>query len=382
MANRYNPPQKRPANITANYFTPLTITSDANTNSNASISASARHIPTSLTFPQAPASAPASGPASAPTPGTYIHALRTHPSSPAPTTMQPQMPASATLPSALTTHSSSHLRGDSTPYTPIQPSSMTSPSSTAPNQPNLTLPHQTSRPQTAGLTSMPALQPTWPTPSPRCQKPLPSQPTLSSANVQSSTQKQPKPSVKHLTCYFWSEFGHCQWSSNECLYAHWYTGKVANAPVQVEVGSKSSLHKRPPFPSLFFFFFPFISCSSSFQTTVGIHVLPHVDASMNVHGGSHITSLTRRPTQSPPSPAATPSPPSPVTKNGGLALRKPAPQGTRRRRLPSHSLLLLPHPTPCPKAPEAPQDPRPPSSSTPSRRCLPPCVRSRRASSA
>lgn len=52
--------------------------------------------------------------------------------------------------------------------------------------------------------------------------------------------KAAKPSVKHLTCYFWSEFGHCQWSEEDCLYAHKPTGKIASAPVQVEVGSTSS----------------------------------------------------------------------------------------------------------------------------------------------
>lgn len=44
------------------------------------------------------------------------------------------------------------------------------------------------------------------------------------------------PSVKHLTCYFWAKNGVCKWSDNDCLYAHYNTGKTANGPLQVEPG--------------------------------------------------------------------------------------------------------------------------------------------------
>lgn len=242
MADRYNPPQRRPANSTANYSTPLTLTS--NTNIGIGTNTSASRVTTSTAF------SPEQGQRSA----INIHAPFTHPSLQPHTTLRAQMQALPSPSSASTKHSSSHLRGDSTPYMPMQALNLNSPSSTTTNLQNLTLPHQTSHPQTTGLANMPASQPTWPTPSPRFQKPLSSQPTPTSANTPSSTQKQPKPSVKHLTCYFWSEFGHCQWSSTECLYAHWYTGKVASAPVQIEVGSKSSHHliTSSPCPLPFF----------------------------------------------------------------------------------------------------------------------------------
>lgn len=44
------------------------------------------------------------------------------------------------------------------------------------------------------------------------------------------------PSVKHLTCYFWAKNGVCKWSDDDCLYAHYHTGKTANGPLQVEPG--------------------------------------------------------------------------------------------------------------------------------------------------
>lgn len=176
----------------------------------------------------------------------------------------------------------SDLRGDSNPYTPLPAHSMASHSTitTTPIHHNTTAPHQTSRPQPTGLANTPAAQqPIWPTPSPRFHKPLPSQHTPTSASTPSSAQKPPKPSVKHLTCYFWSEFGHCQWSSADCLYAHAYTGKVASAPVQVEVGSKfsSCRVKGPTFNSSFPFLpFPFLSFFSffffSFFNTIALFV--------------------------------------------------------------------------------------------------------------
>lgn len=256
MANRYNPPQKRPTQSTANYFAPLNLTS--NTNANVSANASASHVTTSTAFSPIPTRE--QGPA------MNIHGTYTHPSSNPHTTLQPQTQASPPPFSGLTMHSPSHLRGDSSPYMPIQAPSMTSPSITTPNQPTTTFPHQTSRPSTAGIPNILASQPTWPTPSPRFQKPLPPHPTPTSAHARSSTQKQPKPSVKHLTCFFWSEFGHCQWSSTECLYAHWFTGKVASAPVQVEVGSKSFLSHISSTSVLFVPSFPIathLACRSS-----------------------------------------------------------------------------------------------------------------------
>ena len=48
------------------------------------------------------------------------------------------------------------------------------------------------------------------------------------------------PSVKHLTCYFWNAHGKCKHSDEDCLYAHYHTGQVADPPVQVEPGRESS----------------------------------------------------------------------------------------------------------------------------------------------
>ena len=60
-----------------------------------------------------------------------------------------------------------------------------------------------------------------------------------SSNSGTSSPTTAKPaSVKHLTCYFWGKYGRCKWNDEECLYAHFHTGKVAQGPVQVEVGRK------------------------------------------------------------------------------------------------------------------------------------------------
>ncbi|OJD23480.1 hypothetical protein ACJ73_05166 [Blastomyces percursus] len=45
-----------------------------------------------------------------------------------------------------------------------------------------------------------------------------------------------RPSVKHLTCWWWNEKGQCKYSADECLYAHHKTRKIADAPRQVKPG--------------------------------------------------------------------------------------------------------------------------------------------------
>ncbi|KAL8835429.1 MAG: hypothetical protein Q9205_002665 [Flavoplaca limonia] len=40
------------------------------------------------------------------------------------------------------------------------------------------------------------------------------------------------PSVKHLTCYFWANYGRCKRSDEECNYAHFHTGRVASNPME------------------------------------------------------------------------------------------------------------------------------------------------------
>ena len=45
-------------------------------------------------------------------------------------------------------------------------------------------------------------------------------------------------SMKHLTCFFWWENGHCKYSEDHCLYSHTDTGRVADAPTQIEPGGR------------------------------------------------------------------------------------------------------------------------------------------------
>ncbi|MCJ1237362.1 hypothetical protein MMC14_005347 [Varicellaria rhodocarpa] len=49
-----------------------------------------------------------------------------------------------------------------------------------------------------------------------------------------------RPSVKHLTCYYWKKVGKCRFSEEECLYSHKNTGQLAEAPQKVEPGGKST----------------------------------------------------------------------------------------------------------------------------------------------
>jgi len=43
-------------------------------------------------------------------------------------------------------------------------------------------------------------------------------------------------SVKHLTCFWWKEKRNCRYSDDECLYAHYDTGKYADPPRQLVPG--------------------------------------------------------------------------------------------------------------------------------------------------
>ena len=65
---------------------------------------------------------------------------------------------------------------------------------------------------------------------------LPTSPALLRSKNQTSQR-----SVKDHTCWFWGMQGHCKLSEEICLYAHHYTGKMAQAPIQVDVNSKFSL---------------------------------------------------------------------------------------------------------------------------------------------
>lgn len=48
----------------------------------------------------------------------------------------------------------------------------------------------------------------------------------------------PFPPVKHLTCYFWANFGRCKRSDQECNYAHFHTGKMAANPAELRRRSR------------------------------------------------------------------------------------------------------------------------------------------------
>lgn len=73
--------------------------------------------------------------------------------------------------------------------------------------------------------------------------PAPTSAITTSTNAPSSTitssesKPQPQlpqfPPLKHLTCYFWANFGRCKRSDAECGYAHFHTGKVAINPTQL-----------------------------------------------------------------------------------------------------------------------------------------------------
>ncbi|KAL8996060.1 MAG: hypothetical protein Q9169_004336 [Polycauliona sp. 2 TL-2023] len=75
--------------------------------------------------------------------------------------------------------------------------------------------------------------PSLPPPPPPIEAPIPTETTnaVSSANDAGDT-KPSFPSVKHLTCYFWANYGQCKRSDNECNYSHFYTGKVAGNPME------------------------------------------------------------------------------------------------------------------------------------------------------
>ena len=47
-----------------------------------------------------------------------------------------------------------------------------------------------------------------------------------------------KPSVKHLTCFWWKEKGHCRFKEADCLYSHYDTGLYADPPRQVIPGGE------------------------------------------------------------------------------------------------------------------------------------------------
>ena len=66
----------------------------------------------------------------------------------------------------------------------------------------------------------------------------------SPASREQISAAQPK-SVKHLTCWYWANKG-CKLPDHLCLYSHFDTGRLAEAPIQVQRGRESSSY----YPSL------------------------------------------------------------------------------------------------------------------------------------
>lgn len=62
---------------------------------------------------------------------------------------------------------------------------------------------------------------------------------LSNIHNKIHPQSVNRPSVKHLTCYWWKTKGVCRFSEEDCLYSHHDTGKIADAPRHLIPGEKA-----------------------------------------------------------------------------------------------------------------------------------------------
>ncbi|KAL8803344.1 MAG: hypothetical protein Q9182_003232 [Xanthomendoza sp. 2 TL-2023] len=99
--------------------------------------------------------------------------------------------------------------------------------------------------------AIPMPAPALPTPMAIPSAPPPPQPTTITTPIPTSTTANPIhpsaaapappatstgpsfPSVKHLTCYFWANFGRCKRSDEACRYAHFHTGRMAVNPMEL-----------------------------------------------------------------------------------------------------------------------------------------------------
>ena len=68
---------------------------------------------------------------------------------------------------------------------------------------------------------------------------MPSSP-FSGEDISASRPK----SVKHLTCWYWANQG-CKLPDHLCLYSHFDTGRLAEAPIQKQRGRESSFYRFP-----------------------------------------------------------------------------------------------------------------------------------------
>ena len=76
----------------------------------------------------------------------------------------------------------------------------------------------------------------------------------SSVSGERTSTSQPR-SVKHLTCWYWATQG-CKLPEHLCLYSHFDTGRLAEAPIQKQRGRESSFYDaslhRGPLSNLYF----------------------------------------------------------------------------------------------------------------------------------
>ena len=131
--------------------------------------------------------------------------------------------------------------------TPMHLSTLTaSPADPEPMSPSQSqdTPFKRSCSQTSLNSSRNASRPRTPTPASSGLKgkgrPIPGSTSLpSSPKVRSATpHPYGKPSVKHLTCFWWKVKGSCRFVEDDCLYAHRDTGLLADAPRQVAPGGE------------------------------------------------------------------------------------------------------------------------------------------------
>ncbi|KAL8929016.1 MAG: hypothetical protein Q9208_001459 [Pyrenodesmia sp. 3 TL-2023] len=94
------------------------------------------------------------------------------------------------------------------------------------SSPATTIPAPHPPPQaTTTVPSLPSSESTAILPAPTTAPAVPTQIAAASTS--------PFPPVKHLTCYFWANFGRCKRTDQECNYAHFRTGRMAANPAEL-----------------------------------------------------------------------------------------------------------------------------------------------------
>lgn len=78
---------------------------------------------------------------------------------------------------------------------------------------------------------------------PHSREPSPSPHSSEDGPKTPNSHSHSRRSVKHLTCFWWWEKGHCRFSDDECLYSHYDTGHHTSAPRQVVPGEPAKAGK-------------------------------------------------------------------------------------------------------------------------------------------